>query len=89
MSWAAASIRPKKWSCAGAHVLKDQRFLAEEAPRLPLEGCPLRDRCPCVDLKHDDRRAGPRREIEDTGIRRYIEPSQERRMNPGRRQSDR
>ena len=58
-AWAAASIRPKQWSCAEAHVLKDKRFLAEDAPRLPLEGCPLGETCPCVYLKYDDRRAGP------------------------------
>ena len=87
-SWVAASIRPKQSSCAGAHVLKDKRFLAEDAPRLPIAGCPLGDACPCVYLKYDDRRAGPRRESEHTGMRRYIEPSRERRVGSGRRQSD-
>ena len=86
--WAAASIQTAKGGCERARELKQTRFLAAEAPRLPLPECPTPNECPCTYRKYPDRRAGARREEEDTGIRRPADPRKERRVKRGRRQSD-
>ena len=51
------SIRPGQQSCAAAQQLKDKRFLAGEAPTLPLAGCD-REKCDCRYAHHKDRREG-------------------------------
>lgn len=51
------SIRPGRQSCAAAQQLKDKRFLAGEAPALPLAGCD-REKCDCRYAHHEDRREG-------------------------------
>jgi hypothetical protein len=86
--WAATSIVPAKSSCAAAHLLKHQRFLAIETPRLPLAECSHPESCACAYRKYRDRREGPRRDDESSGLRRYIEPSKDRRARRGRRRSD-
>lgn len=86
--WAAATIVAPKTGCAPAQALRDRRFLAGEAPALPLADCPTPHNCSCKYRKFDDRRDGPRRDIEATGIRRFVPPDQERRRGGGRRSSD-
>jgi len=68
--------------------LKGLRFLSGEAPRLPLVNCSRPGACQCVYEKFDDRREGPRRDIEETGRRAYRDPGQERRATGGRRTAD-
>jgi hypothetical protein len=86
--WAATSVVPSRGSCAAAQALKTVRFLAAEAPRLPLLDCSSPGSCSCVYKKYGDRRAGARREDDETGIRRYFDPAKERRVKRGRRRSD-
>jgi hypothetical protein len=86
--WTATSVLPNKGSCEVARAIKPLRFLSAEAPRLPLPDCSTPGSCACTYKKYQDRRAGPRREDEDTGIRRYFDPTKERRLKRGRRRSD-
>ena len=56
------SIRPTKDSCGSARNLQDQRFLAREAPRLPLPNCDAAV-CQCRYSHFEDRREGDRRSL--------------------------
>jgi hypothetical protein len=85
--WSAVSIVCPSVSCAAAQALKGRRFLSAAAPRLPLPDCTLTGSCRCVYRKYEDRRAGPRREAEASGLRRSS-PSPERRRTRGRRSTD-
>jgi len=85
--WNAVSIASTGASCEAARALKGQRYLSADAPRLPLPGCTSPASCPCVYRKHADRRAGPRREEETSGLRRSS-PTPERRARRGRRSTD-
>ena len=85
--WNAVSIVPTSGSCAAAQALKGQRYLSADAPRLPLPDCTSTESCRCVYRKHPDRRAGPRRETETSGLKRS-NTSPERRRSPGRRGTD-
>lgn len=73
-------------SCAIARRFRDHRFLAKDAPQLPLSGCTLAERCECRYLKHKDRRAERRRFVDFASVRRDF--GQERRLRPGRRGTD-
>lgn len=86
--WAATSVQPNRASCQAAHAIKPLRFLAVEAPRLPLPDCATPGSCTCVYRKYDDRREGPRREDEAIGMRKWFDPTKERRVKRGRRRSD-
>ena len=46
--------------CRAAESITGNRFLADEVPRLPLEGCDFAG-CQCTYKLFDDRRAEPRR----------------------------
>ncbi len=85
--WSAVSIVCTSASCEAARALKGRRFLGGDAPRLPLADCTSPGACPCVYRKHSDRRAGPRREEEASGLRRSS-PTPERRGGRGRRSTD-
>lgn len=57
----AAAIGPGEgWGCAEVLALKDQRFLAWEAPDIPLPQCSLKA-CQCRYVCFSDRRADDRR----------------------------
>ena len=86
--WHAVSIKSTSSGCEAARSLKGLRFLSGEAPRLPLVNCSRPEGCQCVYEKFDDRREGPRRDIEETGRRTYRDPGQERRAPGGRRGTD-
>ena len=86
--WSAVSIVPGSGSCEAVLALKGRRFLGAEAPRIPLAECPSAQSCRCVYRKYSDRRAGPRRTEEHTGMRRTATSGQERRIGRGRRSSD-
>lgn len=56
----AVTIVPGPRACVAAHAQFNQRFLAREAPPLPLKGCEC-SRCECRYEHYDDRRNGDRR----------------------------
>ena len=53
----AVSIKPGAYACSMANDIAGQRFLATEAPQIPLPGCQSSN-CECHFVHHDDRRAG-------------------------------
>lgn len=85
--WHAVTIVTPGHACDAASSLKGHRFLAREAPRLPLEACPSPEYCRCTYRHFTDRRSGPRRGSERGELTR-IPKSGERRSNRGRRASD-
>lgn len=91
--WHAVSIVTSNPGCpiCGSH--KGIRYLAREAPQLPLAACPTPQKCHSVYKHFSDRRAGPRR----SGERRAFQPMNlavtrvvrdDRRSSRGRRQTD-
>ena len=56
----AVSIHYSEGACTVAKTLAGQRFLAEDAPKLPLPGCDARQ-CNCRFTHYDDRRSTPER----------------------------
>ena len=86
--WAAVSVATAGGGCEAAKALKGKRFLGSEAPRLPLKECTAPATCRCLYRKYADRRDGPRREDEQTGMRRSGLGPQERRVRRGRRSTD-
>ena len=51
----AASINPGGCACTAVKALGDKRFLADEAPQMPLTNCDSA-KCQCRYVRHDDRR---------------------------------
>jgi hypothetical protein len=86
--WHAVAIKPKGQCCEAVHACRTARFLSNDAPRLPLAECNTSDTCSCVYKHHADRRAHPRRQGENDGLRRAGKVEQERRLTRDRRQSD-
>lgn len=74
-------------ACATARKFSDHRFLAREAPALPLTACTMPENCECKYLKFRDRRAEPRRLV-DFGTASRVFASSNRRSFRGRRKSD-
>jgi hypothetical protein len=86
--WSAVSIVAGTGGCEAAFALKGRRFLGAEAPQIPLAECTCAPTCRCVYRKYSDRRAGPRREEEHSGMRRAGTSDPERRIGRGRRKTD-
>jgi hypothetical protein len=86
-AWHAVSVVARGAACEQALALRDRRFLSKEAPGLPLPDCPFRERCKCTYRHHTDRRAGPRRSGDESGLR-STRTTDERRAGRGRRTSD-
>jgi hypothetical protein len=87
--WSAVRIVTHGPACARATALHDKRFLAREAPALPLKGCVLASTCNCMYKHYVDRRSGPRRDQEVPGRRSVmVKAPVERRSARGRRGSD-
>jgi hypothetical protein len=92
--WHAVGIVTARPNCPVCGSYKGVRFLAKEAPPLPLRDCPDPKACSCVYKHFPDRRAGPRRAVE----RRAFEPMtpavvtrvvrDDRRNSSGRRRTD-
>ena len=53
----AVSVKPGAYACAAANNIAGQRFLATEAPPLPLLECNA-EVCDCHFIHHNDRRTG-------------------------------
>ena len=58
--FAAVEIRTRAGSCRVAQALEGHRFLAKDAPALPLQGC-TSTQCSCTFSKLPDRRTEGRR----------------------------
>ena len=86
----AVSIQPAGESCPAVNAISVQRFLSEEAPALPLEGCGSVE-CRCRYVHHSDRRGGARdRRLGIGGTDDELEfwSQRDRRLGFGRRQGD-
>jgi hypothetical protein len=83
----AISIYRGMTACAIAKRFSDHRFLARDAPQLPLAGCSMPAACECRYLKHKDRRSD-RRRLADFGASNRSFMGQDRRLRRGRRTSD-
>jgi len=53
----AVSVKPGAYACSAANNIAGQRFLASQAPELPLPACDAAE-CDCHFVHHDDRRTG-------------------------------
>lgn len=81
------AIETGRYDCCGAaRAIGGQRFLSDEAPLLPLEGCDRRDQCSCRYRHYSDRRTALRREVDD-GLPARLVP-EEKRCGTGRRITD-
>jgi len=83
----AISIFRGTTACVPAKRFADYRFLAKDAPQLPLPGCTMASTCQCRYLKHKDRRVEGRRFVDFSASSRTF-MGQERRQRVGRRRSD-
>lgn len=84
--FAAVAICPGSGACEAAHALDEQRFLAHQAPALPLVGC-TKTRCGCSFTKLSDRRAESRR-WGLVALSAAMFTKTERRKRAGRRDAD-
>lgn len=64
----AVSIHYSEGACSAAKMLAGQRFLAEDAPKLPLPGCDA-DECRCRFNHFTDRRSKRERRLPFDGIK--------------------
>jgi len=81
------SIRPgESGACEAAQNLENRRFLADEAPMLPLADCSNPTDCRCKYQHFDDRRTDARRES-DIGLPMKDHPN-DARTGAGRRVTD-
>ncbi len=83
--WHAVSVKPCPAACPTATSGRDRRWLAREAPQLPLPGCTRPDTCCCTYQHHEDRRVGGRRVGEIDAFRPPVQTTIERRRNRDRR----
>lgn len=76
-------------ACAMARRFGEHRFLAKDAPSLPLSSCNMPHKCTCRFLKFNDRRETTQRRLMDVGFDVQMFSGKERRFQRGRRSSDR
>ena len=84
------SIKSASNACAVARRLEGLRFLAHEAPTLPLPGCSALN-CTCTYAHHDDRRHHARRNIWSPRPQHGAPDAEgelDRRATAGRRKTD-
>ena len=84
----SVSILQGPQACCASKDLAKVRFLAKQAPALPLAKCTMQDECHCRYVKHVDRRTEARRLIDAAGMSVMLFESQERRAKVGRRKTD-
>ncbi len=82
----AIEIRPCLMACDAAVKLRGHRFLASDAPSLPLPQCDQKE-CDCRHIYHQDRRSGEDRRDQLGRFGGFVERSAggERRMKLDRR----
>src|SRR5215472_4629746 len=85
--WHAVRVVPGPCACTAVKQFGNKRWLGKEAPRLPLAACTTPSRCKCTYRHFEDRRAGPRRAGERSGLSRPLTGSEKRRL-VGRRATD-
>lgn len=86
--WHAVTVVLHDTSCAAATLCRNVRFLAHEAPHLPLPDCPNGGKCRCVYRHFEDRRTNPRRTADMSGALPSETPKTNRRQTRGRRAED-
>ena len=86
--WHAVSVTTEQFCCGAARGLLGRRYLAAEAPRLPLAECTVKDACSCKYKHHEDRRGSPRRKEDKSGLPGRNPNGIERRTVQSRRQED-
>ena len=88
--WHAVEVRSSIVACPICRAFSGKRFLAMEAPPLPVTGCKQPAVCRAVYKHHDDRRAGGRRgnELPFGGIPKGPPGGKDRRVGRGRRSTD-
>ena len=82
----SVSIAHASKCCAAVKALAGQRFLAANAPSLPLPSCTLASQCKCKFQKYDDRRDDDERRLPGTASKWY--GGSEKRRSRGRRDTD-
>jgi hypothetical protein len=83
--FSAVQIRARSGACRPAQLLQGQRFLAKDAPLLPLPECKA-PRCSCTFSKLPDRRSDGRR-LEHGGLSTSFFQAVNRRMKRDRRRT--
>ena len=84
----AVGVVPCAQACSAAAVVRGQRFLARQAPRLPLFGCDHSASCQCRFEKFQDRRHRQQR-LPFNNPHGLSFGGVEKRRDPGRRKTDR
>jgi hypothetical protein len=84
--YGAVEIQARHAACEAALKLRGQRYLANEAPALPLAGCTAAQ-CSCAFVKLSDRRTEDRR-LEHAGLSASLFLASNRRARVGRREGD-
>ncbi len=82
----AVEIQARHTACLAALRLRGKRYLAGEAPALPLPGCTA-VQCSCSFAKLSDRRTEDRR-LEHAGLSASLFRANDRRDQAGRREDD-
>lgn len=83
----AISIAVGRATCREVEALIGARFLAGEAPRLPLRGCSINE-CRCRYVHHADRRSEGDRRLRDLWRMGTVHAGEDRRNSSGRRKRD-
>ena len=83
----AVSLAVGRECCRQVEALIGTRFLASEAPKLPLAGCTAKT-CRCRYLHHVDRRTEADRRLRDLWKLGVVNAGEERRKARGRRVPD-
>lgn len=84
--YAAVSVRFTPNACDAVKSLAGERFLAKDAPLMPLQQCPRRNICNCFYEYHEDRRTSDERS--DFNLQFGILPNYEEGENQHRRWYD-
>jgi hypothetical protein len=83
--FSGVEIRTRRNACRAAHALEGQRFLAKDAPALPLTNC-TSVQCSCVFSKLADRRTEGRR-LDHGGLSASLLIERNRRAKRDRRRA--
>ncbi len=87
-AWKAVAILAGDSACVAAKDMRGKRFLARNAPKLPLPDCTRQDKCECKYRHLPDRRGGSRRTGDDGVFIPDKSPPKEQRR-PGERRGPR
>ena len=87
-AYQAVTIVAAQKACAGALAVRQQRFLARQAPPLPLPQCDRPERCVCRYRKHAERRVGPQRVLRMNEIGRWDSAVDKRKIRDRRAAKD-